>query len=71
MDAELIESVGAASFVLSSDLGQAGNVSPAEGLCLFYAGLLGEGISEEDIRTMAVTNPARALGLSDAAGGPQ
>jgi uncharacterized protein DUF6282 len=62
MDAELIDAVGASSFVLSSDLGQADNVSPAEGLCQFVDGLLAEGISVEDLHTMTSQNPQRALG---------
>jgi hypothetical protein len=63
MDAELIQSIGAASFVLSSDLGQAGNMSPADGLCQFIEGLLGEGISVEDIHVMTSDNPLRAIGV--------
>jgi hypothetical protein len=65
MDAALIDSVGAEAFVLSSDLGQAQNPSPPDGLCAFIDGLLAEGISDEDISTMTRRNPARALGLPD------
>ena len=61
-EAALIDRVGADAFVLSTDLGQRGNPSPAEGLATFIEGLLGEGISESDIVTMSHVNPARALG---------
>jgi hypothetical protein len=63
MEAELIELLGDAVFVLSSDLGQLGNPAPAEGLGLFIEGLLGEGISEGQIERMVRTNPARVVGL--------
>jgi hypothetical protein len=62
-EAALVEAVGAEAFALSSDLGQVGNPSPADGLGLFIEGLLGEGIPEDDIATMTRVNPVRALGL--------
>lgn len=64
--AALIDEVGASAFTLSSDLGQIGNPTPAEGLALFVEGLLGEGISEDDIAVMTRVNAARALGLGEA-----
>lgn len=63
MEAALIEEVGAAAFTLSTDLGQVGNPTPADGLAQFVDGLLGEGIAEDDIAVMTRVNPARALGL--------
>ena len=64
-EAALIDRVGADAFVLSTDLGQVGNPSPAEGLVAFVDGLLGEGISEGAISSMTRVNPARALGWED------
>ncbi|HEX2849366.1 MAG TPA: DUF6282 family protein [Acidimicrobiales bacterium] len=66
-DATLIDEIGASAFVLSTDLGQAGNPAPAEGLGLFVDGLLGEGISADDIAVMTRLNPAMALGIGAAA----
>ena len=66
LDASLIDAVGASAFTLGSDLGQVGNPSPAEGLAAFVEGLLGEGVSEDDVEVMTRKNPARALGLDDA-----
>lgn len=65
MEAALIDAVGAEAFALSTDLGQVGNPAPAEGLAIFVDGLLGEGISEDDIAVMTRVNPARALGLEE------
>jgi Family of unknown function (DUF6282) len=66
MEAALVDAVGAAAFTLSSDLGQVGNPLPADGIAQFVDGLLGEGISEDDIAVMTRVNPARALGLEEA-----
>lgn len=62
-EAEAITAIGAASFVLSSDLGQPQNPPHTEGLLALYAGLMAHGISAEDIDVMARKNPARMLGL--------
>ena len=61
--AKAIREVGPDSCILSSDLGQAGNPLPPDGLSAFYAGLKKEGVPEADIDLMSRTNPARALGL--------
>jgi hypothetical protein len=61
-EAALVDQVGAGAFVLSSDLGQAGNLPPADGLGAFIDALLAEGIDESDIEIMVRVNPARALG---------
>ena len=58
-----IREIGAEHFLLSSDFGQAGNPTHAEGLRAFFAALRGEGVSEEAIDRMARTNPAWLLGL--------
>ena len=61
--AQAIRAIGPESCILASDLGQAANPLPPDGLSLFFAGLMKEGFSEADIKLMSSTNPARALGL--------
>jgi hypothetical protein len=62
-DADVIHGVGAASMVLSSDLGQATNPLHPDGLLALYKGLVAHGISVAEIDQMAKTNPAKLLGL--------
>ncbi|HUR35122.1 MAG TPA: DUF6282 family protein [Vicinamibacterales bacterium] len=62
-EADAIRSIGAASFVLSSDLGQPQNPLHTDGLLAMYKGLMARGISASDIELMSRTNPARLLGL--------
>jgi hypothetical protein len=59
--AACITSVGARHFVLGTDLGQAGNPTPADGLQMFVAGLQAEGISREQIQTMGREVPGALL----------
>ncbi len=54
---------GAAGFLLSSDLGQAGNPLHPDGLIAFMAALREAGISDQDIDLMIRRNPATLLGL--------
>lgn len=61
--ARAIKAVGASHFLLSSDLGQAGNPVHPDGLRAFIAGLRAEGVSEGDLDLMTRVNPARLLGL--------
>jgi hypothetical protein len=61
--AEAIRAVGAASCILSSDMGQVGNPLHPDGLAAFFGAMRKEGIAEADIARMSKTNPARALGL--------
>jgi hypothetical protein len=56
-----ITSVGAQHFVLGTDLGQAGNPTPADGLQVFVAGLQKEGVSREQIQTMGREVPGALL----------
>lgn len=58
-----IRRVGVSSTVLTTDLGQAGNPLPVEGLRAYIEALLKEGFSERDILLMAGETPARLLGL--------
>ena len=62
-EADAIRRIGAASFVLSSDLGQPQNPLHTDGLLAMYTGLMAKGVSAADIDTMSRRNPARLLGL--------
>ena len=61
--AEAIREVGAEHFLISSDLGQAGNPTHTDGLRAFIRALRTAGISDREIDLMARRNPARLLGL--------
>lgn len=61
--ARAIRAIGVQSCILASDLGQAGNPLPPDGLSAFFAGLMQQGFSDAEIKLMSGTNPARALGL--------
>jgi len=63
-EAEAIKAIGAASFVISSDLGQPPNPLHTDGLLAIYKGLMAHGVSAADIDLMARRNPARLLGLA-------
>jgi hypothetical protein len=56
-----IRATGAGAALISTDLGQAANPPVADGLADFAERLLRAGFSSEDVRRMAVTNPARLL----------
>ena len=60
---EGIRAVGAEQSVLSTDLGQVKNPPVEDGLPLMAARLLDAGFSEEEVRTMAVTNTRRLAGV--------
>lgn len=59
--AEQIRRIGAEHIILSTDLGQAKNVYPDEGLLDFYRILTEKGITEEEIRRMGSINPAELV----------
>jgi hypothetical protein len=61
--ADAIRKVGAASCILSSDLGQKGNPLPADGFAAFIAALHARGFSDADLDRMSKQNPAALLGL--------
>ena len=61
--AEVIELVGAAHCIMSSDAIEAWNPKPPEVLRMFIASMLALGVSEEDVYTMTHTNPGRLLGI--------
>lgn len=61
--AAAIKQVGAAHFILSSDLGQTGNPAHPDGYKLLVDGLGQAGVSRADIDLMMKRNPAWLLGL--------
>lgn len=62
--AQAVKEFGAASLVISSDLGQSANMTHPDGLEVAIASMKREGISDADIDTMMRRNPARLLGLA-------
>jgi hypothetical protein len=59
---EHIRAVGPEHSLLSSDLGQPFNPPVEDGLALFADRLLDAGFTDDEVRTMAVTNTRRVLG---------
>jgi hypothetical protein len=63
-DVDAIRAAGAASVVLSSDLGQPANPLHPDGLLAMYKALVAHGITEAEIVQMSKTNPAALLNLA-------
>jgi uncharacterized protein DUF6282 len=61
--AALIRRVGPASTVISTDLGQASNPAPVDGMAMYIASLQAEGYDKSSIDQMCRENPAALLGL--------
>ncbi len=61
--AATIRAIGPEHAILSSDLGQAGNILHPDGMTAFFKVLRANGFTEAEIDRMAKTNPARFLGL--------
>src|SRR6266513_681880 len=61
--AKVIKEVGAAHFILSSDLGQNGTPTHPDGMEMMVNGMKREGLSQADIDLVVMRNPARFLGL--------
>jgi pheromone shutdown protein TraB len=61
--AQAVKELGASAILISSDLGQTGNMVHPDGLETAIAAMKKEGISDSDIDTMMRKNPARLLGL--------
>jgi hypothetical protein len=59
--AEHIKAVGAQHFVLSTDLGQTGNPSQPDGYAMLVAGLLGQGITKDQVKVMGRETPGKLL----------
>ena len=60
-----VKELGAQHLVISSDLGQIGNMTHPDGLETAIAELKGAGVADADIDLMMRKNPARLLGLAD------
>jgi predicted metal-dependent phosphotriesterase family hydrolase len=56
--------IGSEHVLLSTDLGQHGNMTPPDGMEDMITGLLKEGVSKADVDQMTKANPARLLGLT-------
>jgi len=61
--AEAIKFIGAEHCIISSDLGQYYNPPPSEGMRMFIALLLKNGLSATEVEVMAKTNSAKLLDL--------
>jgi Family of unknown function (DUF6282) len=59
--AEAVKEVGAGSIVLSTDLGQQGNMTHPDGIENMIAAVKGAGVSDADIDLMLRKNPAQLL----------
>ena len=62
--AQAVKEFGAGSLVLSSDLGQTGNMTHPDGLEAMIAAVKREGVSDADVDLMMRKNPAKLLGLA-------
>jgi len=60
---DAIRYIGAEHCIMGSDLGQYYNPPPAEGMRMFIALLMKNGITEREIKYMAKENPAKLLDL--------
>ena len=60
--ADMIKAVGAENCIIGTDLGNTKLCFPDEGMEEFAEKLLEAGLSEDDVRMMAVTNPRWLLG---------
>jgi hypothetical protein len=61
--ADDIRKVGVEHAILSSDLGQRGNLLPADGYATYMDALRKKGFTDQELDRMAKQNPARLLGL--------
>ncbi len=60
---EAIRAIGAEHCIMSTDLGQAFNPTPAEGMRMMIAYMLKCGLTEKEMEIMVKENPAKLLGL--------
>ena len=61
--AQVVDEIGANSLVLSSDLGQHGNMTHPDAMEDMITGLLKEGVSQADIDLMVKKNPGATAGF--------
>jgi hypothetical protein len=50
---------------IGSDFGQVLHVNSIDGMCIFIRGLLGFGVTTEQVKVMLQDNPARLMYLDD------
>jgi hypothetical protein len=62
--AKAIRAIGPDHCILASDLGQADNPIPTDGLITYFTGLKQLGITQTEIDQMSKINPARLLGMN-------
>lgn len=63
--ARIAAMIGSDHVLLSTDLGQHGNMTPPDGMEDMISGLMKEGVSKADIDQMTRRTPARLLGLEE------
>ena len=63
--AQAVKELGAKNLVLSTDLGQSGNMNHPDGLEMMAAAVLKEGVTQDELDWMTKKNPARLLGLAN------
>jgi hypothetical protein len=61
--ADQIRQIGVDHAILSSDLGQAGNPLPPDGLATYIEALRKKGFTDQELDRMSKQNPAKLLGL--------
>jgi hypothetical protein len=61
--AQAAKELGAKSIVISSDLGQSGNITHPDGIEQAVSTIKAEGVSDADVELMLRKTPARLLGL--------
>jgi hypothetical protein len=61
--ADQIRQIGVDHAILSSDLGQAGNALPPDGLATYIEALRKKGFTDQELDRMSKQNPAKLLGL--------
>jgi len=61
--AQAIRAVGVERCILSTDLGQAYNPAPVDGMKIMITAMLDNGFTGKELELMIKTNPARLLGL--------
>jgi predicted TIM-barrel fold metal-dependent hydrolase len=61
--ADATRAIGPKYIVMSTDSGQWLNPIPAQSMGIYIKDMLDLGISDDDVRMMVSTNPARMLGL--------
>jgi hypothetical protein len=61
--ADVIKAIGAERCIISSDLGQARNPAPVEGMRMMIAAMLDAGLSEQEMEQVIKINPSNLLSV--------